>query len=315
MESVPLARSTGPLARIACPLLIVARLAAVFLTALPCYLVGFSCDAPCLSPPWWVAVAIGFAPTALTLLGGGQALPEAWPCSPVALFMWPGPQARALADHTMSGDERLALSAATRPLRPGELIGRRVVPHGPAGARLCSEAGALHDAMLRLVGFTLCHVDALQVCIAALAPRVSLPRSRALRRLVPAHCCPGPAAHSRSSAAPTAATPLRLRPPTFCSLSRRGYSRTVGSSRAGRGSRCCVRRWCALTLRGASSRRCAWRHRPTRSLVDSWWSTTDPITPSLRRGLDRILETWRGSTARLREQHTHSSRSITPRFA
>ena len=199
-----------------------ARVVAVFLTALPCYLVGFSCDAPYASPPWWLAVTIGLGPTALASLTFGV-LPEAWPCSPVSLFMFAGPEARVLADHTMSGDQRLALSAAVNPLAPAELMGRRVVPHGPAGARMWAESGALHDAVLRVIGFTVCHVEALQVwirlerqCTSSL--KVQPPHTAAhltrFRTKAQANVGSHPTAHSRSSTAQMASTPSRSRPAT-----------------------------------------------------------------------------------------------------
>ena len=70
------------------------RVGVVFLTTLPGYVLGFSCAAPLLSPAWLLALAVGALPTALALARGAP-LPEAWPLSPIALFMWSGEQVRA----------------------------------------------------------------------------------------------------------------------------------------------------------------------------------------------------------------------------
>lgn len=76
--------------------------------------------------------------------------------------MWTGTQARAIANSMMTGKVRLVLSASSLPLQPKQLVGCRVLPHGPEGARRGRQSRVLHDAMLRLIGFTLLHVDALE---------------------------------------------------------------------------------------------------------------------------------------------------------
>ena len=87
------------------------RVGVVFLTTLPGYVLGFSCAAPLLSPAWLLALAVGALPTALALARGAP-LPEAWPLSPISLFMWSGEQAR------VSPSGRRLDEPSLRPPRP-----------------------------------------------------------------------------------------------------------------------------------------------------------------------------------------------------
>ena len=152
-----------------------ARVGIVFLTTLPCYAVGFSCDAPVGSREWWLAAALALLPTALAV-ARRRPLPEAWPISPISLFMWNGAQAERLAALLMTGDTRLVLGCATATGAGADaetdatpLLGRRVVHHGerPRGGQgggkgTGEEAGeevVVHDAVLRVVGFTLVHAE------------------------------------------------------------------------------------------------------------------------------------------------------------
>eukprot|EP00927_Polykrikos_kofoidii_P063495 TRINITY_DN58328_c0_g1_i1.p1 TRINITY_DN58328_c0_g1~~TRINITY_DN58328_c0_g1_i1.p1 ORF type:complete len:430 (-),score=54.16 TRINITY_DN58328_c0_g1_i1:42-1331(-) len=120
-----------------------------FLTTLPAYVVGFSCAAEVGSRPWLTSVVIGVGPTAVVFLRG-RLLPENWPCCPVALFMWSGSQAKQIAQLLMTGDTRVVLSTAATASRG--VRGLPVIAQGP-----CSKTSsfAVHDAVLRVIGFTL----------------------------------------------------------------------------------------------------------------------------------------------------------------
>ena len=148
-----------------------ARVGIVFLTTLPCYAVGFSCDAPVGSREWWLAAALGLLPTAFAVVRR-KPLPEAWPLSPISLFMWNGAQAERLATLLMTGDTRLVLGCATSTGTGADaetdaapLLGRRVIHHGERPKKGGGsggggeEAAVLHDAVLRVVGFTLVHAE------------------------------------------------------------------------------------------------------------------------------------------------------------
>jgi len=114
-----------------------ARVGLVFLTTLPIYIVGFSCEAPVFSPEWWCAAAIGIGPSAWSV-ARQRMLPDDWPCSAVSLFMWSGQQADAIIKTMMTGDRRivLATSEAAAGARNGEakpgdsIIGLPVLYHG-----------------------------------------------------------------------------------------------------------------------------------------------------------------------------------------
>lgn len=128
----------------------------VFMTTITTYIVGFGCDAAAGSRPWLIAVGIGLLPTALSC-ATGRSLPEAWPCTSSALFMWNSSQAARIAAHFMTGDTRLVLATG----REHNLVGLKVVHHGLAQEAADDEsAGApavVHDAVLRILGFTLLH--------------------------------------------------------------------------------------------------------------------------------------------------------------
>ena len=83
-----------------------------FTTALPSYVLGFSCRAGIGSAEWWVATAVAIGPTVAAMVLG-KLLPEDWPSSPCPLFMWNGKQARALLDHLMTQDMRVVMATET----------------------------------------------------------------------------------------------------------------------------------------------------------------------------------------------------------
>ena len=124
-----------------------------FMTTLPCYVVGFCCEAPLGSGPWALALLLGLAPTAVSWLRGAP-LPEDWPCSGLALFMFNGSQAERLGALFMTRDTRLVLRADAH---DGEsLIGRPVIHAGLADLRLVATGRpVVHDAVLRTLGFTM----------------------------------------------------------------------------------------------------------------------------------------------------------------
>ena len=125
-----------------------------FLTTLPTYVVGFSCDAPFLSLYWNIA-AIGLLPTLASAFRGKLA-PENWPLSSCALFMWGGDQAKQITNIFMSGDTRLVIYScnATTPPEKG-LLGKRVIPPIYGAIAEGEEKSPLHDAVLRIIGYTL----------------------------------------------------------------------------------------------------------------------------------------------------------------
>ncbi|CAK0876155.1 unnamed protein product [Prorocentrum cordatum] len=131
----------------------------VFLTTLPTYVHGFSCDARVGSAEWWLAAGVALLPSALALARGRQ-LAEDWPCTPCSLFMWSGAQAERLSRLTMTGTTRLVLATRrTAQAHPG-LVGALVLHHGGSGAfgtKGAPASPAVHDAVLRATGFTLLH--------------------------------------------------------------------------------------------------------------------------------------------------------------
>lgn len=140
------------------------KLCLIFCTTLPLYFLAFSCTSPPLSLPWLLAAAIALQPCFFTV-------PETWPLSPVSLFMWSGRQARALARLFMTGDTRLVM--AVRDCTSQQAVGCAVRQHG-----LLVDGGGggdgqgqfeLHDAVLRLIGFTLLQGDSdVHRCLLAL---------------------------------------------------------------------------------------------------------------------------------------------------
>ena len=153
-----------------------------FTTTLPCYILGFSCDAAVGSAPWVLAVAIGVLPSAVCMSAGGL-LPDEWPLTPFSLFMFEGEVAGRIAHDFMTADTRLVLTTEPPPpagaglnslgeepgLAGSHLEGLRVLrarrepplPEFGSGARQVGsaespEAGpaAVHDAVLRVIAFT-----------------------------------------------------------------------------------------------------------------------------------------------------------------
>ena len=130
------------------------KLALIFCTTLPLYFLAFTCDVPVASPAWFLAAAIALRPLFL-------AVNESWPLSPVHLFMWSGHQARSLSRMLMLGDTRLVLGnrhctaekALGCPVRPHGLVG------GGGGGGGVTGILELHDAVMRVIGFTLFQGD------------------------------------------------------------------------------------------------------------------------------------------------------------
>lgn len=131
-----------------------------FFTVLPSYIYGFSCAAAVGSMPHLSAVCVGLLPTLWCLLRR-RLLPEDWPSCPIALFMWSGDHAAAMAAALMTGDTRVVLCTAAVAQRG--VVGLPVVHHGATGAR---GSDVVHDAVLRVIGFTLLQGNWPPACVA-----------------------------------------------------------------------------------------------------------------------------------------------------
>lgn len=149
-----------------------------FVTAFPSYVIGFTCRArPFVEAEWWLAFAVGVCPTLFVALSRCLAygtpgswtfeglLPEDWPLSNCALFMWSGAQAQTLADVGMVGKTRIVM-ATEDVLDP---CGLPVLAHGvlrrkmlaasetnSAGSAFC-DRGAVHSTYMRVISFTILH--------------------------------------------------------------------------------------------------------------------------------------------------------------
>ena len=185
--------------------------ALAFFTVVPAYLVGFSSTGGAAlsitfgTPQWIIALVVGLGPTALCLLGlggggpRGRLLVENWPVSAISLFMFSGGQALTLAAALMTGDTRVVMATeeAVRGADKagqqneeteggasggGALVGSLVAHHGavmPAFADGTDGGGAatvVHDAVLRVIAFTLVQGD----LIDALPPAAETGRSLAV---------------------------------------------------------------------------------------------------------------------------------------
>jgi hypothetical protein len=130
------------------------KLALIFCTTLPLYFLAFSCDVAVGSAGWLLAAAIAIQPCIFTV-------PETWPLSPAHLFMWSGHQARTISRLLMLGDIRLVLGVCD--CTANSVVGCLVRPHGILLAGTNSSDGSepleLHDAVLRVIGFTLLQGD------------------------------------------------------------------------------------------------------------------------------------------------------------
>ena len=126
----------------------------VFITSLPCYVVGFSCRAAIGSAPWAAAAILGLLPTVASAVLGVP-LPEDWPSSSISLFMWNGAQAERLSALLMTGDTRVVLSAR-RPPQVGDVVAHSMTRFLAAAPKAGDEE-VVHDCVLRLVGYTLAH--------------------------------------------------------------------------------------------------------------------------------------------------------------
>lgn len=136
----------------------------VFATTLPVYVIGFACTAELGTRHWWAAVLVGFLPSILSFVMFRGMLPEDWPLSPISLFMWSGDQAAVLTDNLMTGDTRVVLCA--RDKTPENILGLPVIYHGAVAPNVVTERStddAVHDCVLRVIGFTLIQSDLLSV--------------------------------------------------------------------------------------------------------------------------------------------------------
>ena len=132
------------------------KLALIFCTTLPLYFLAFTCDAAVGSLAWFLAATIALRPLFF-------AVSETWPLSPVHLFMWSGHQARTMSRLLMLGDTRLVLG--TRQCTAATALDCPVRPHGIVGGSSSGGSGVtglleLHDAVMRVIGFTLLQGDA-----------------------------------------------------------------------------------------------------------------------------------------------------------
>ena len=131
----------------------------VFCTTLPMYLIGFSCTASVGTGPWWCALAVSLLPTLGSLLLRGELLPENWPSSSLSLFMWSGEQAKVLSDTLMILDTRVVLCTADK--TGNNVVGLPVIHHGAVlpALKTGSANAAVHDCVLRVIGFTILQGD------------------------------------------------------------------------------------------------------------------------------------------------------------
>jgi hypothetical protein len=134
------------------------KLALIFCTTIPLYFLAFTSDAAVGSAAWCLAAVISLQPCF-------SAVRETWPLSPVHLFMWSGQQARTLSRLLMLGDTRLVLGVSS--CSATTALGCIVRPHGQLADRSSSSSSSsdaqrsleLHDAVLRVIGFTLLQGD------------------------------------------------------------------------------------------------------------------------------------------------------------
>ena len=143
-----------------------------FLTVLPSYAYGFSSSCSLASPEHLFAVLVGLGPSLVCVLWQKSLLPEHWPLCPIALFMFNGGQASVLATHLMTGHTRVVLGSSQAISGLEDIVGVSVVHHGalvdslPADNKCQRERAqgvvVLHDAVLRVIGFTLLQDSLLQ---------------------------------------------------------------------------------------------------------------------------------------------------------
>ena len=127
----------------------------VFCTTLPTYLMGFSCQAKVGTQPWFLAVAISLVPSLASLFFRRELLPENWPFSAVSLFMWSGDQAKKIGTTLMTENTRVVLGTADL----ANIVGLPVLHHGVVANPTQSNGAAVHDSVLRVIGFTLLHSE------------------------------------------------------------------------------------------------------------------------------------------------------------
>ena len=205
----------------------------VFVSTIAAYIVGFSSSVAPGAAGWALATAIGLGPTCASL-ALRTPLPESWPSTAVALFMFNGEQAARIATAFMVGDTRLVLTTsalaarhiATRPL--GQMADATTAPplsedakprararRSPARARARDEAGvpsatatvgnnANRDATAFPVGYAVAHHGYAGERLAAARARACMTR-----------CC----AWWRSLCCMTCPRCVPLSPPTPASLS------------------------------------------------------------------------------------------------
>lgn len=131
----------------------------VFCTTLPTYLMGFSCQAEVGSQPWLLAVGIALVPSLSSLLFRRKLLPENWPLSAVSLFMWSGDQAKRIGTCLMTENTRVVLATADV---TNNIVGLSVLHHGAVANPTQKTSTAVHDSVLRVIGFTLLYSELLE---------------------------------------------------------------------------------------------------------------------------------------------------------
>ncbi|CAB9506342.1 expressed unknown protein [Seminavis robusta] len=156
----------------------------VFITTISTYIVGFQCSALIGTGPWWSAVLVSFLPNLICLGPFATMIPENWPLSAVSLFMWNGGQAKLLAETLMTGETRVVLATAEKST-PQSIVGLPVIHHGAVAPRSGGTVGihgtprgadrAVHDSVLRVIGFTLLQENLLPVVPRATASIVEDP--------------------------------------------------------------------------------------------------------------------------------------------
>ena len=158
----------------------------VFFTTVSTYLIGFGCTAIIGTGQWWIAVMIAMLPNLIALGLFREPIPEDWPLSAISLFMWSGIQAKVLAETLMTGDTRVVLATAEKST-PHSIVGLPVIHHGAVAPATnapkpnndkkrgtAQPDGAVHDCVLRVIGFTILQRslrDAVPQALSSSSPR------------------------------------------------------------------------------------------------------------------------------------------------
>ena len=97
-------------------------------------------------------------------------LTEDWPCTPASLFMFNGDQAGNIAALFMTGSTRMVLCSNPEATE-SDIVGAEILYHGGLAddwnAKKAGNISVVHDAVLRLFGWTLVHQNILETLSAS----------------------------------------------------------------------------------------------------------------------------------------------------